>query len=164
MRTRHSVTAIRQAVEQLIYLLNGTTLVPVNSQLPLGDTRPITGIPENHIYPNFSLVTASTNDEDYPKVSLAIDGGVHARGVSQEINERIGFDVAFVVKQVDKDLQPEVHIISERVIDDFRLLIEKNPTLFDTAMSLDIGDWVTDSGMAYPEGIIWFKLVVTLRS
>lgn len=162
-KAKISLTQIRQAVERFIYLFDGAQLVPQVE----GDPVPITFIPEGHIYSNFVIANSRQNDEDYPKVSVSVDGGTFARGVAQQINERIGFDIIMIFKDIEHGDSPDsiVNVMAEKAIDDFRYLLEKNPRLFDTpgVESIDLGDWTTDSGAAFPEGIAYFKLIVTIR-
>lgn len=159
-----TLKTLREKVELLVYWMNGVRTVVIDG----GATRKITKIPAGHIYKNYALAESQTEDRVYPKASVALDGGLPARGVSGEMNERIAFDVILIFKDVTPGRSTEnsqVYLMMENAADDFRFAVESNQHLFDTpgVDSIDITDWTTDSGAGFPEAVCGFKLVVTIR-
>jgi hypothetical protein len=161
MAAKIPLTELRKKVEQLIYKLNGVSLVPTTTT----GTRVITLIPEDHIYPNYTLAAAAQQDVDYPKVSLSTDGGTIARNVGGRIQEKIMYDIVLIFKDLEhSEAESIVAEITENVADDFMYLVERNPRLMDTpgVESIDIEEWTTDSGSTFPEGTAYFRLSVSI--
>lgn len=156
-----TITNVREALQSFIYNgLNGTTLVKYGDNAE----RAITKIPAGHIYGNLDAALSTQKDPEYPKASIAMDGGDYQRGVSAVISEQIGFTVIFIMKQTKiAPFTADATLQIENLVDDFFFILERNPSFGNVVSEAKIADWGTDSGYTGPEATAYFRLVLELR-
>lgn len=106
----------------------------------------------------------SSDDTDYPKIILPLDGGKLTDLPNRQTVNKVTFDGIFVFKQVPIDPY-NVHVSVQvlQFVDDFMFLKMRNWRLNDTVESFDLLDWTTDSGFTHPEGCVVMQLGVTFK-
>jgi len=101
-------------------------------------------------------ITDDTSDVKYPKTFVCIARGEQRRMIAGEINNLLSFLIMHVVKRPDE--KTDVQILLDSAMRDFERFFEMNDTLGGFVQTLDLVEFVTDSGFLDPEGVMIMRV------
>lgn len=132
--------------------------------------------PSTHVKERFDAAwLGQKGDTQYPKAFIILDDGAQRLEASGRAARQTSFLVMFVCKQgpTSEDGSPVLSADapfgwpygseSEQVsqfIQDFDLALKADDTLGGTVMEARMEGFVSDSGLAHPEGAVWIKVEV----